>query len=113
MDRQQNKLTLQDCSITDFTTYLNGCTLSKWKQYTNIQNLSLQLKLQGRGRIVLVGYHLDVYSPCRREYGIFAFDTEEVEESKAAQQEQLTIMRFKQFAAAHNKKYKGGTKANE
>lgn len=38
------------------------------------------------------------------------FDSEEVQEQEQARRDELTVLRFKQFAQAHNSKYKeGGT----
>lgn len=34
------------------------------------------------------------------------FDTREIVERKKAKQDELSALRFKQFAASHNKKYK-------
>lgn len=36
------------------------------------------------------------------------FNSEEIEEQQQRKKDELTIMRFKQFAASHNKKYRGG-----
>ena len=35
------------------------------------------------------------------------FNTQEIEEQRAAKQAELSILRFKQFANFHNQKYKG------
>lgn len=38
------------------------------------------------------------------------FDSEEVQEQEQARRDELTVLRFKQFAQAHNSKYReGGT----
>lgn len=36
------------------------------------------------------------------------FDTDKIEEEKQKQKDELTILRFKQYANFHNKKYKQG-----
>lgn len=41
------------------------------------------------------------------------FDDKEIEEKKAIKKAELSALRFKQFAEAFNKKYKGGAKADE
>ena len=41
------------------------------------------------------------------------FDDKEIEEKKATRKAELSALRFKQFAEAFNKKYKGGAKADE
>ena len=40
----------------DFATYFNSFSYRKWKTYTNIENLNLQLVLNGKFNIVLVAY---------------------------------------------------------
>ena len=40
----------------DFATYFNSFSYRKWKTYTNIDNLNLQLVLNGKFNITLVGY---------------------------------------------------------
>lgn len=39
------------------------------------------------------------------------FASQEVEEQRAAKRDELSALRFRQFANAHNKKYMGGDKA--
>lgn len=39
-----------------FYTYLNGCSLRKWKQYTQIKTVRLVLELEGECRITFSGY---------------------------------------------------------
>lgn len=41
------------------------------------------------------------------------FDNEEMKAQKQAKREELSILRFKQFAAAHNQKYKGASVKDE
>ena len=41
------------------------------------------------------------------------FNTQEIEEQRAAKQAELSILRFKQFANFHNQKYKGVQRLNE
>jgi galactofuranosylgalactofuranosylrhamnosyl-N-acetylglucosaminyl-diphospho-decaprenol beta-1,5/1,6-galactofuranosyltransferase len=42
----------------DFATYFNGFSNQKWNEYTNIDNVSLELTLKGHITINLVGYDL-------------------------------------------------------
>lgn len=36
------------------------------------------------------------------------FDSEEVKEQEQIKRDEISVLRFKQFAAAHNERYKGG-----
>lgn len=74
LNREQNALKIQDCSVTDFSTYLNGFSYKKWKMYTQLHSVHLRLKMHGHFSVTLVGYQLDTYSPIRKEYGIFSYN---------------------------------------
>lgn len=80
LDRERQVLMAQDKTVLDFATYLNGLTLSKWKKYTNVSKIVLKIRVKGTGKVVLVGYHAEVYSPARSEYGAVSFDTDEFTE---------------------------------
>ena len=80
LDRERQVLMAQDKTVLDFATYLNGLTLSKWKKYTNVSKIVLKIRVKGTGKVVLVGYHAEVYSPARSEYGVVSFDTDEFTE---------------------------------
>lgn len=41
------------------------------------------------------------------------FDSQAIQEHKQQKKNELSALRFKQFAAAHNMKYKGAAKVNE
>ena len=77
VDREQQIMQMADKSIADFTTYINGCSYGKWREYTDIKGIKLRLDVQGKFEIILVGYHLDIYSPVRKEYGRFTYDFSE------------------------------------
>ncbi|MBQ2294312.1 MAG: glycosyltransferase, partial [Spirochaetales bacterium] len=51
----------------DFATYFNSFSYRKWKTYTNIENLNLQLVLNGKFNIVLVGY-LEEYGKIKKYF---------------------------------------------
>lgn len=80
LNREQESLQMQNCSVTDFSTYLNGFSYGKWKEYTEMQTVRLHLKMQGKFSVTLVGYHLDVYSPIRKEYGTYTYELGNAEE---------------------------------
>lgn len=64
-DDKENLIKMASYSLFDFMSYLNGFSIDKWKQYTNLQGVSLKLQMQGKFRVNLVGYHLEVYNPVR------------------------------------------------
>ena len=51
----------------DFATYFNSFSYRKWKTYTNINNLNLQLVLDGKFNITLVGY-LEEYGKIKKYF---------------------------------------------
>ncbi len=53
----------------DFATYLNGCMYDKWKRFTAVQELVLELELCGDCTVVLVGYREEAAEIVRTEYG--------------------------------------------
>ncbi|WP_077612294.1 glycosyltransferase [Clostridium sp. Marseille-P2415] len=53
----------------DFTSYLNGCSYGKWKKYTNVGTISLNLKVSGDFELVLVGYHLELGEVEKKIFG--------------------------------------------
>lgn len=50
----------------DFATYLNGVPLNKWKKYTNIDNITLVIRIKGSCRLTLTGYTLGPEYPVRK-----------------------------------------------
>lgn len=76
LNREEQILTLADNTVADFATYLNGCSYGKWKKYTDINGAKLYLDIEGEFAITLLGYHLDIYSPVRKEFGKFYFNNE-------------------------------------
>lgn len=77
LDRKNKKIDFSDRTWIDFTTYINGCSYSKWKKYTDIKGLKLKLKIKGNAEIVLVGYKLNVCSPVREELGRYWVNSDE------------------------------------
>ena len=80
LDRKEQILSIADHVVIDFATYFNGCSYSKWKSYTNLCGAKLRLLMQGEFSITLVGYHLDIYSPVRTEFGTFSFQLDKKQE---------------------------------
>ncbi len=79
LDRTSLKLRIADHVVIDFSTYLNGCSYSKWKQYTGICSVKLKLQIEGEFSVTLIGYHLNAYSPVRTEYGTYNFDLKSIQ----------------------------------
>lgn len=57
-----------------FLTYVNACSVCKWRQYTGLDNLKLNLELEGKGEIIVLGVAPDESSP--RELSRLQFDCE-------------------------------------
>lgn len=77
LERIKHKLQLVNHEVIDFATYLNGCSYEKWKQYTGVVGAKLYLEIEGKFSITLVGYHLDVVSPIRKEFATYQFHEDE------------------------------------
>ena len=45
-------------TVCDFCSYLNGFSVQKWKEYTNIGKVSLELEVEGEFELIFSGYHL-------------------------------------------------------
>lgn len=58
----------------DFLTYVNACSICKWRQYAQVDNLKLTLILKGSGRVVLRGVPVDSDEPKIISYHAFNFD---------------------------------------
>lgn len=65
-DAIKNILFIPKYHVVDFMSYLNSFSLHKWKKYTKIQKVKLQIEIQGNFILRLVSYHLDVYSPAKQ-----------------------------------------------
>lgn len=57
--------------VFEFTTYLNAFSIHKWRKYSDIQTVSLHLRVQGDFQVRLLGYHLNVQDPVKTELGCF------------------------------------------
>lgn len=67
LDRKNKTLSIGIFQRVDFVTYLNGCSVKKWKQYTCVEDISLQLDMEGDFIIVLTGCHMDMGIPYQKE----------------------------------------------
>lgn len=61
------------------------------------------------GRSVARIYSSSAKLPSLSEAYPMLFDSEEAQEERKQQQMQLSVLRFKQYANFHNKKYEGGS----
>lgn len=64
-DKTEKSIKMAPCSMFDYMSYFNAFSANKWKKYTNLQKVFLNLTIQGEFKINLVGYHLEVYNPIR------------------------------------------------
>lgn len=77
---QDNRLVMDMGSKIDFFTYFNFFSITKWRKYTNIKELSLSLICEGKGNVslwqaVLQGDHL-----AKQKIGTYAVETSGTEE---------------------------------
>ena len=66
-DHINNNFIFNEYDWCDFATYFNSFSYQKWKTYTNIDNLNLQLVLDGKFNITLVGY-LEEYGKIKKYF---------------------------------------------
>lgn len=62
LNRGKRSLSLVLEQNVDFVTYINACSLKKWKTYTNAKGAVLYLELQGDFHVCYLGYKKDVTS---------------------------------------------------
>ena len=55
-DHINNNFIFNEYDRCDFATYFNSFSYRKWKTYTNIDNLNLQLVLSGKFNVILTAY---------------------------------------------------------
>lgn len=60
------------------------------------------------GRSIARVYSSSAKMPTLAEHYPSLFESEELEEAKQQKKDELSAIRFRQFAEAHNKKFKGG-----
>lgn len=60
---QGSSIRIEPGQVVDFTTYLNGCTYSKWRQYTGAERLTVYLEFSGECSLSFLGFSLDNASP--------------------------------------------------
>lgn len=65
LDMENQVLYMPELQTYDFTTYLNGCSYGKWKNYTNLKGVTLELDIQGTFDVNLVGYNMNDFTPIR------------------------------------------------
>ena len=57
-DSLNSTLCFNKDDIVNFNTYFNGFSIGKWKKYTNIKNVFLNLTFKGKFLIILENYEL-------------------------------------------------------
>ena len=68
IDIQPDYICLQKGQIVDFSTYFNLFSIEKWKKYTSIQSVKIQLHIYGR-------YNISIYSISSNNKTILFTDT--------------------------------------
>lgn len=93
LDREEQILYMPELGVFDFSTYLNGCSYGKWKKYTKLQNVRLELDIQGEFDIVLVGHNMNDFTPMRQVFARQSFHNKErsIISLQYPQNEQLRI----------------------
>ena len=79
IDRTDRKMLLAANSGYDFCTYFNGCSYEKWKHYTYVGQVSLRLRIRGKGFVRFVGYAYPLRQVERYEFGELYFDSSTAE----------------------------------
>lgn len=64
-DGKEKKLILPEFQTIEFNTYLNGCSIEKWKKYTDLKELSLFLTMKGKFELKIYAYSLRSVEPER------------------------------------------------
>ncbi|RHS91028.1 glycosyltransferase [Clostridium sp. AM42-4] len=65
-ENEKKYLVLPAFQQTEFSTYLNGCSIEKWKKYTNLETIKLYLTLEGKFILKLYAYSLRSVEPERK-----------------------------------------------
>lgn len=59
-------------------TYFNSFALAKWKKYTNVQNVYLQLRCRGNFSVRLFSHYRDGQTICKEMYEPYTFNLKEM-----------------------------------
>lgn len=79
-DGKEKKLILPEFQTIEFNTYLNGCSIEKWKKYTDLKELSLFLTMKGKFELKIYAYSLRSVEPERSLLKEAFYDLEEKKE---------------------------------
>ena len=63
---EDKKLLLPEFQVIEFNTYLNGCSIAKWIKYTSLEEIFLELTVQGHFVLKIYAYSLKAVEPERR-----------------------------------------------
>ena len=67
-DNEAHCLVMSRYTVCDFATYLNAFSVKKWKEYTNIGKVTLELEAEGEFELILSGYHLVQHAAQRQVF---------------------------------------------
>lgn len=73
---------LNNGDFTEFFTYFNSFSYDKWKKYTRVQSVWLQIKCKGSFNIQLFGHYLEGRDIKKEFYPLYSFDLKEMTEVK-------------------------------
>lgn len=75
----QKYLIVPEYQTITFNTYFNGCSYRKWKQYTDIEHVSLLWEAQGNFILRLYGYSLRSLEPEKKLLGEYHYASDQKE----------------------------------
>ncbi len=78
LNYEQNRVELQKGGIISFDTYFNSFSAQKWKDYTNVKNLSINLHLRGTFKIKLL--NIDSFSESTKLVNQKVITVDEIDE---------------------------------
>ena len=78
-----NKITFSENSSVDFDTYFNGFSIAKWKKYTDVGQVNLCLRLQGKFIVEIYNEYRTKNRNERKLIGVYTFESEKPAEFEA------------------------------
>lgn len=67
IEKKENEYHIKKGEKVSFNTYFNSFSIEKWKKYTNLENLSLNLEVSGVGKVNIINTYLEDGELKRRE----------------------------------------------
>ena len=79
-DGTEKKVIFPEFQVVEFNTFLNGCSIEKWKYYTSLKKISLHLIMGGKFCLKIYAYNLPALEPERSLINEIFYDLKEKEE---------------------------------